>query len=81
MAAPWSRFIHGFEPRPSGQPASIRPAIFLQAQLQPEVPPVGGGSRGDRPAAKGHSLAVHVSSYRWASEASTAAAFEKAFAA
>ncbi|WP_411876850.1 site-specific integrase [Vulcanococcus limneticus] len=30
-------------------------------------------------AAMGHSLAVHASSYRWASEATTAAAFEKAF--
>lgn len=31
--------------------------------------------------AMGHSLAVHASSYRWASEATTAAAFEAAFSA
>lgn len=31
-------------------------------------------------AAMGHSLAVHASSYRWASEATTAAAFDAAFA-
>jgi len=30
--------------------------------------------------AMGHSLAVHASSYRWASEATTAAAFDEAFA-